>query len=482
MKKYLSFLLLLIFIGSLKAQTDIKSNTNSNSLLNAASTISVTIGGDFILTGSFPALINERVDDFVTRIYNEGRTKLIGNINDPKVIEQITKKFNDFSLRNITLKRADGEVLHLDLLKFRLTGDFSNNPYLKNDDVLIFAPADLETNFFTISGAVNNPGKFPFVQGDKLSDAIELAQGINKSYENVTHANIYRLSYDGEKMQKLQVKLDSNFYLERGDRILVAANESQKKAYSVLVLGEVNRPGQIPITKSNTTLREALKEAGGFTNDASLTRAKLIRGNTLQFILEKEFGLNLEQESQYLNQYPNPIVFQYERDKMFSMSTLTEIDTVFFSIDEMLRQTLDESSINFVNVMDDSSTIGSEKLKDGDIIIIPQKANTVYVYGQVASPGNIKFTEGKDYSYYIDKAGGLGPLAASGDIAVIKGVSREWIPVGNKNLKIEPGDYIYIPKNPAHTFDYYIGKVATYLSVVASVATVILLLTQLKKL
>ncbi|HKJ82333.1 MAG TPA: SLBB domain-containing protein, partial [Ignavibacteriaceae bacterium] len=342
----------------------------------------------------------------------------------------------------------------------------------------IFAPADLTTNFFTISGAVNNPGKFPYVHGDKLSDAIELAQGINKSYENVTLADIFRLSYNGEKMQKIKVNLDSVFYLERGDRILVAADESQKKAYSVLVLGEVNRPGQIPITKSNTTLREVLKEAGGFTKDASLNRAKLIRGTNLQFILEKEFGLNLEKESQYLNQYPNPIVFQYEKAKMLSMSTLTEQDTGFFYIDETIRQMLNESSFDFGNVMDDSSESGNEKLRDGDIIIIPQKVNTVYVYGQVVKPGSMKFAEGKDFSYYIDEAGGLGPLAKSGEIAVIKGSSREWIPAKD-NVEIKPGDFIYVPKNPNRSFDYYIGQVAAYLGIIGSLATIYLLLKSL---
>ena len=102
MKKYLFFLLLLFFISSLKAQTDSKSNSGTNALLNVG-TISVTIGGDFLITGSFPALINERVDDFVTRMFNEGRAKLIGNINDPTIIDKINKKLDEYSLRNITL-------------------------------------------------------------------------------------------------------------------------------------------------------------------------------------------------------------------------------------------------------------------------------------------------------------------------------------------------------------------------------------------
>jgi len=83
-------------------------------------------------------------------------------------------------LRNITLKRTNGEELKLDLMKFRRTGDFVNNPYLKNDDVLIFPSSDLDRNFFSINGAINKPGKYHFRDGDKLNNAIELAMELIK--------------------------------------------------------------------------------------------------------------------------------------------------------------------------------------------------------------------------------------------------------------------------------------------------------------
>lgn len=472
MKNYILLFCILAFITFAKAQ---ESSKTTGGLSLPAPTISVTIGGDFIINGTFPAYISERVDAFVTRMFNQAREYALRNITDPRLLQTINKKLEDYSLRNITLKREDGTVQHLDLMKFRLTGDFSNDPYLKNDDVLIFSPVDLERDIFTVSGAVNSPGKFPFVDGDKLSDALELAQGINKAYENVTQAAIYRLSYNGEKMKKIVVSINSNTALERGDRIVVLADETQKKSYSVLILGEVKSPGQVPITKENTTVREAIEDAGGFTNLAWLNRARLIRGTNLRFVLEDELGLNLDQQSKFLSDYPNPLTYDYEKAKMLRMTTLTEMDTGYFSIDELVRQTLNETTVNFDSVLDSNSIIGNMILRDGDIIYIPQKVNTVYVYGQVNKPGNIQFTKGKDFSYYIDKAGGYGELAKADNVSVIKGGSREWVSARDDN-SINPGDFIYVPKNPNWSFNYYLGRVATYFGIIGSIATIILLL------
>ncbi len=478
MKKIFFVCFILLSITIIKAQDEEKTSSGISSSSFRAAAISVTIGGDFLTTGTFPAYLNERVDAFVTQMYNEARANALRNITDPKLLTMIDKKLKNFSLRNITLKRADGEIFHLDLLKYRLTGDFKDNPYLKNDDILIFPPVDFERDFFSISGAVNNPNKFPFVDGDKLSDAIQLAQGINKAYENVSKAEIYRLNYDGEKMDKIVVDVNSDYPLQRGDRIVILADETQRKEFSVNVFGEVERPGEIPITKNNTTLKEVIEDAGGFTKQASLRRAKLLRGTNLEFILQNQFGLNDQKQNQYLNEYPNPIMFEYEKDRMLRTTTLTEQDTGFFSIDEMIRQMLNESSINFDSVLDKNSSIANLKVKNGDYIIIPSKINTVYIYGQVKSPGNIEYAMGKNYLYYINLAGGLGDLADNGGITLIKGTTRQWIPIKDHNAVIEPGDFIYIPKNPNHSFDYYISKIASYFGIIGSIATIIILAKQ----
>ena len=473
MKRLFTCLILIFSISISYSQINNKTNSSSQLLTNLM--ISVTIGGDFPITGSFPAYINERVDQFISRMYIDAREKAFHNITDPELIVKIGKTLNNYSLRGITLKRADGEVLKLDLLKFRLDGNFKNNPYLKNDDVLIFPPYDIKTNFFSILGAVSKPGKFYFVKGDKLSDAIELAQGLDKSYENVSKAQIDRLSYDGQTMTSFVVNIDSNVELERGDRIVVLANESQKKDFKITILGEVNRPGEIPITKNRTTLIEAIEMAGGFKKDASLKMARLFSGSSLESVLEKEYGITLSNVPDFTSQVAQRTFLNYENALMLRMSNLTEQDTSYFLMENQVRLFSPGGSIDFTRLSDTSSTDSKYIVKDGDIIIVPRKENVIYVFGQVPHPGRINYVKGKNYEYYIDEAGGYGEYADK-NVMVIKGKSRNWISAKDEGTNLEEGDYIYVPKDPHRSFHYYLSETASYLGILGSIATIYLLL------
>lgn len=167
---------------------------------------------------------------------------------------------------------------------------------------------------------------------------------------------------------------------------------------------------------------------------------------------------------------------------MLRMSSLTEEDTTFFLVDEQIRQMISEASVDFSAVLDSTSEAANMRVKDGDIIIIPPKQYTVFVYGQVASPGLIKYDEEKDFKYYINQAGGLGEFAEDEDeIVIIKGDTKEWIHAFDSDYKPLPGDYIYIPKNPNRSFNYYVGQFGNYLGIVGSAATIILLLIQFNK-
>ena len=477
MKKGLITFLFLLLIQTSYSQIDTKTNNQAMLLMSG---ISVTIGGDFPVTGSFPALATERVDQFVTTVYNDAKEKALRTLSDPQLLEKINKRLNEYSLRNITLKREDGEVFHIDLLKFRITGDFKDNPYLKNNDVLIFAPADKERDFFTISGAVSKPGKFLYVPGDKLSDAILLAQGINPAYENVTKAEIDRLSYDGNKMSADTVDINSDYLLKRGDRIIVLAKENQRKDYSVLVLGEVNSPGSYPITRDSTTLKEVIAQAGGMKSSASLEKSRVFSGNAIPLLLEREYGINIKDNSDLINTQLNNLLLQQEKIMMARLSNLTEEDTAYFYIENQLRVLESGSGIDFTKLNRKDSQASKYIVKNGDIILIPQKHFAVYVFGQVIHPGYIPYSEGEGYKFYLSKAGGMGPYANK-NVMVIKAGSKEWIPA-DKNPDIEDGDYIYVPKEPQRSFNYYIGRVGQYLSIISSVATVVLLLVSLRKL
>jgi len=480
MKSLLSFLILLFYSSIFAQLNDEKTDLSS---LGRIGTISVTIGGDFIITGSFPSMITERVDQFVTRMYTQTREKIFSQLSQqPELLEKAKKEIENYSLRDITLKRSSGEEIKLDLMKFRRTGDFSNNPYLKNDDVLIFPPSDLDRNFFSISGAINKPGKYHFKDRDKLSDAIVLAEGINKAYEGVNKAEINRLSYDGEKMEVITADINSDYALQRGDRIIIVADETQRKEFSVRIIGEVKSPGEIPITKNSTTLKNVITKAGGFTDNASLKQAKVFTGNFIPDLLKTLYNFNSQGQEQSLMVDTTQFILNLKESILYRMSNVTYEDREYFKLENQLRSLLETGSIDFTKLDDENSDASKYIVKDGNIIFIPPKQNTVYVFGQVLKPGRISYQEGMDYKYYIERVGGLGEYAQDEDeIMIIKGDSQEWISPFEHKVNIEEGDYIYVPRELSYSFNYYIAVAGNYLSIVASAATIILLLVQFSK-
>ncbi|MFZ1289655.1 MAG: SLBB domain-containing protein [Melioribacteraceae bacterium] len=454
-------------------------NNSSTSQLQAMYLINVTIGGDFPLSGSYSASRTERVDQLITRISLQFKAEILSSTTDEKLLNLIRKNSDNFSKRNIILKRFSGEEIKLDLIKFRLTGDFSNNPYLMNDDVLIFPPYDIEKNFVFITGAVNREIRYEFIEGEKLSDAIFIAQGINPAYTNVDSAHISRLSNNGEVETLLKVNLSDNPILQRGDRINILGDEYQKDNYNVLVLGEVKRPGKIFISKNNTTISEVIKRAGGLTEKASLKFAEILRNyNTVstlkkKVLTENEEGIQFtfEQEEQLLK------LKQTEVLKMYRTADIILNDTLFFNIDNALRNLEGYSKIDLSKLADPKSFESNYVVHKNDIIIIPEVRNEVYIWGGVANSGYYEFEEGKSIVEYINKAGGYSEIAMGDDeLYLIKGKSREWINVkeSEKNI-IEAGDYIYIKKNwPYEDFWYYVGRISGIAAILGAVATVFL--------
>jgi protein involved in polysaccharide export with SLBB domain len=480
MKKFLIIFLVVITSSYIYGQIG-NNQTNTTDLLSTTATISVTIGGDFPVNGSFPSFISERVDQFVTRLYLEARQRATRVSYDPKIMNQVEQKLKDYSLRGIKLIRSTGEELTVDLLRFRITGDFKFNPYLKNDDVLIFPVNDIKMNFFTVSGAVNKPGVFFYVEGDSLNDALELAMGINDSYKSTDKATISRLNYEGDYMTTDTVNINSSIEIKRGDQIKVIATENRRKNYFVFLLGEVKEPGSYPITKSNTKLYDVIKNAGGFTEKASLRRSKLYTKNSLSVLFEQMYGIKLTDQPDFEDPEVRSTIINLEAALMYRMSNVFPEDTSYFFLENELRILTEGSSVDFSKIDDPNSDISNYILHDGDIIVIPAQQNSVYVFGQVAKPGNIPLSEGKDYNYYIKEAGGLGQYAIEDEIMVIKGGSRHWISPIDEDVVVEEGDYIYVPKEELKSFRSSVAEYSIYVQILASVATVILLaITALK--
>lgn len=448
-------------------------NKVTGDMLNVGK-ISVTIGGTFPINGTFPAFMTDRVDEFVTRMYAEAVDLTLRVISDPEIYRKLKEELANYALRGIKLKRASGEELNVDLQKFRLNGDFSNNPYLKNDDVIIFPANDLSRNFFSVSGVVNNPGTFLYQEGDKLGDALELVDGINPAYENVDSVEVLKLSYDGQTQIVTNIKIDKEYPIQRGDRLRFIAPETQRRNYAVSVIGEVNVPGTVPITKNSTTLYEVIKACSWFTPEASLKRARVYSANSLAKLLENQYDIQLNEQPDLEDPRYRNIILNLELALMSRMSNVTTDDTNYFNLENQLRVLIEGSSLDFRKIEDPSSDIANYIVQSGDVIIIPAIQNSIYVFGQVLRPGHVTFIEGKDYKYYVNEASGLGELAEDDEIMVIKGGSRAWISPLREDVTIEEGDYIYVPKQSLRTVRSYILEYSVYLSLLASIAAILL--------
>lgn len=454
--------------------------TTKSDMMNMG-TISVTIGGSFPINGTYPALITERVDEFISRMYAKAVDLTVTMTTDPDIYRRMMEELDNFALRGIKLKRVTGEELEVDLQKFRLTGDFVYNPYLKNDDVLVFPANDISRNFFAVSGAVNLPGTFYFIEGDNLGDALELVDGINSSYDDVSRVEVSRLSYDGQSETKITIGIDENFPIQRGDRFRFLAFETQKKNFSVTVIGEVKIPGVVPITRDNTTLYEVIQSCDWFTPYASLRRARVYSQNSLAFLLERQYGIKLEDQPDLEDPKMRSMILNLELAMMYRMSNVVEDDTNYFNLENELRVLTEGSSLDFNKISDPESDIAKYKVQSGDLIIIPAIQNSIYVFGQVLRPGYVTFIEGKNYNYYVNEASGLGELAVEDDIMVIKGGSRAWISPIEDSLTIEEGDYIYVPKENLRSFKSYVFEYSVYLSLLASIAAILLSIVTISK-
>ncbi|MBU2494424.1 MAG: SLBB domain-containing protein [Bacteroidetes bacterium] len=434
--------------------------------------ISVTIGGEFIVNGTFDALPAQRVDHFITKVFNEAKEKTLSVTNEYEYSLRLLDELNEYSQRNILIKRSDGSELKVDLEKFRLTGDFSCNPYLNDEDIIIFPKKNIEKDFISIAGAVKRPITFQFSEGDKLSDALMFALGLSESYENVNKAEISRLSYDGQTEERILVNLDASFDLQRGDRIRIIGKEIFKESYKVLVSGEVNNPGYIYITKNSSTVNEVISKSGGFTESAWLKKVQLISGKNAELLFNKKDLLE-----KGLTEFERTL--ELENNMMGRLSNIGEEDTLYFNIENELRIYNGGTILDFSDSMD----IKRKNLivNNGDVIVVPKFENVVNIFGQVPKTGKYEYAEGKDYMYYINLAGGFGDLAEDGEVMLIKGNNRNWIQADDSDTIIEPGDYLWIPKEPIRNFDFYLARVSNIAGIFGTIATLILLFSQLGK-
>jgi protein involved in polysaccharide export with SLBB domain len=112
-------------------------------------------------------------------------------------------------------------------------------------------------------------------------------------------------------------------------------------------------------------------------------------------------------------------------------------------------------------------------IEDKDIIYVNDDKKIVYVFGQVNNEGYVQYKDGANFEYYIEKAGGYSLIADKGNTRIIKFNSRGWYKPDE--IKINSGDYIYVPKKENRPFSETISLIAQIAGVILGVISTYLL-------
>jgi protein involved in polysaccharide export with SLBB domain len=362
--------------------------------------------------------------------------------------------------RNIILKRKDGTQQRVDIPLFYAVKEDKWNPFVRDGDELIVPRIDGGKNTIAIWGGVQVGGVFEFAEGDRFLDLIELGHGFTRRARRDS-VLLYRYDTTGVKLKTSVINAsaivegrEENFPLRRFDKVVVIEEYDPKENYFVTISGEVLFPGTYPIERECTKLSSVINYAGGFTKFAALKSAELLRAS----ILPSELYL----------------------ERLMSMrGSITPEDSAYYLLESELRMQHEAVDVNFEKLFLQHDTTQDVVLRSGDRINIPDVRKTIYVFGQVISPGNVQFVSGKEYRYYIQKAGDFTDNARTGDVMIIKRSTRQWLAPGETT--IEEGDYIWVPKEISHNFAYYMNIFSQTATVITAAVSITLLAIQLRK-
>jgi len=327
------------------------------------------------------------------------------------------------------------EVFYLDYHKMENGLDSTRNVILKNNDRLhVFSKLDqVPKQVVTIHGEVKNPGEYEYEANMRVSDLILKAGSLTRS-AYLLQAEVAKVD-PNSSVRPVQIRLSAlmdssdasqDILLEADDHVFVRRIPEWQVGLIVEVRGEVKFPGNYPIVKDSTKLSDVLRHAGGFTKEALIGEAKLIRRR--EPVLEDK---------------------EFERLKSLTRDEMSNLEYEYFVMKQNAAD-VSEVNVDFYKLMVQGIKSEDVVLEDGDIIHIPRSPHVVMVTGRVAKPGGVLYETKAPLKYYITKAGGYS-WDADGDRTKVIKVTGEII--DDEDVQsFSPGDRIWVPRKPDRNY------------------------------
>ena len=342
-----------------------------------------------------------------------------------------------------------------------LNGNATDNILLQPRDRLLIHKntSRVEPSTIEITGEVAKPGRYPYTENMRAEDLIRAAGGLKRSADT-NSADLTRYAASGGSSQHLQISLASlsngnaseDLPLRSGDVLAVRRVPGWSDiGAAVKVNGEVMHPSTYGI-RPGERLSSVLERAGGYTSQASPYGAVLMRREVREMEAKNQTELinRMKTEREHLKELPEGTTEQ--RNNKLNAIAQTDAAITQLSENPPIGRVV-------IHIQSDVSkwrnTPADVALRDGDVLMIPKKANVVTVNGQVFNPTAITAQSGRSAKWYLSQAGGPTPIANKKDVFVIradgsvlsaKSNGGGWFSGDPLNTPLRPGDAVMVPE------------------------------------
>lgn len=409
-------------------------------------------------------------------VYRPGKFQLSENIATVKQLIECAGGLKEeaFLNRAILNRRKPNNTLEnvaIDL-KQLLEGSVADIPLRKNDVLLIHEWADVyEMRTIAVTGEVLFAGTYEYRDNMTIEDAVLGAGGLKESASAVkvlvarrtkdaysiteldTIAQLFELTLN----DSLNVVSDPSFVLMPFDEVIVRRSPGYSAQEKVLISGEILFPGTYVLPSKHITLSQLVEMSGGFTSDAYLQSAKLLRKKS--------------EEERKLEEKALEAALELATNKEDSLAIIKQQD------DEEGKYSI---AIDLAEAMEKPGSDADILLQEGDRLIIPRRIDVVRVSGEIMVPNAISYREGKSVKYYVNQAGGYTSDAKKSKIYVVH-ANGEVEKVKKRSRSIYPGSEIVVSAKKKRDGGMSAAQLVSLGSATTSLATVVLALMNVLK-
>lgn len=342
---------------------------------------------------------------------------------------------------------------------------------LENEDVL-FIPTTKDLRVertLTITGEVMSPGTYEYADNTTIEDLIIMAGGLTdmastgkvdvsrriRNPKSTKKQNKIAESFTFSLKDGLMIDEERNFILQPYDVVHVRRSPAFHTARNIIVTGEVNYEGGFTLESKDVRLSDIIRLAGGLTENAYLQGARLTRRLTEEERVREQSTINAIQQ----------LMVEAQGDEItWSKVSVGNDYMVGIDLEEALKHPGGPKDIT---------------LREGDHLFVPENNGIVKISGNVMFPNTVFFDKTKSINKYIEQAGGYSYRAKKSKMFIV--YQNGTVGLVSKGAKPEPGCEIIVPAKKKKESKVSTTDVAVWGTTLASLATVIIALTQLLK-